>query len=217
MRNGAVINIDDGRKKTHQKKLADADIEDMLSQIYPIATCAGAKSVPRRNEDPGRIRKGEFFKHIYGKTRKSVEDQLTTIQWFGTRLRVSRINGVDQKLRAVRRELKSLGPRFLPFLEKSGGSYNWRPIAGTSRLSAHSFGIAVDINPSRGNYWKWSANPKQDIRYRNIIPIQIVKIFEKHGFIWGGRWYHYDTMHFEYRPELIAIGQLAAMRDCLRN
>ena len=26
---------------------------------------------------------------------------------------------------------------------------------------------------------------------------------EKHGFIWGGRWYHYDTMHFEYRPELL--------------
>ena len=23
------------------------------------------------------------------------------------------------------------------------------------------------------------------------------------GAIWGGRWFHYDTMHFEYRPELI--------------
>mgnify|MGYP002637708491 CR=1 FL=1 len=23
------------------------------------------------------------------------------------------------------------------------------------------------------------------------------------GFIWGGRWFHYDTMHFEYRPELL--------------
>jgi peptidoglycan LD-endopeptidase CwlK len=33
-----------------------------------------------------------------------------------------------------------------------------------------------------------------------------VRVFEKHGFIWGGRWYHYDTMHFEYRPELIAMG-----------
>ena len=26
---------------------------------------------------------------------------------------------------------------------------------------------------------------------------------EAEGFIWGGRWYHYDTMHFEYRPELL--------------
>ena len=24
-----------------------------------------------------------------------------------------------------------------------------------------------------------------------------------HGFIWGGKWYHYDTMHFEFRPELV--------------
>ncbi|WP_265937085.1 M15 family metallopeptidase [Aliarcobacter butzleri] len=28
-------------------------------------------------------------------------------------------------------------------------------------------------------------------------------MFEKYGFIWGGRWYHFDTMHFEYRPELL--------------
>jgi peptidoglycan LD-endopeptidase CwlK len=28
-------------------------------------------------------------------------------------------------------------------------------------------------------------------------------VFEKHGFIWGAKWYHYDTMHFEYRPELL--------------
>ena len=31
-----------------------------------------------------------------------------------------------------------------------------------------------------------------------------LEIFERHGFIWGGKWYHYDTMHFEYRPELLA-------------
>src|ERR1700737_4809713 len=27
------------------------------------------------------------------------------------------------------------------------------------------------------------------------IPLEIVHIFEQHGFIWGGKWYHYDTMH----------------------
>ena len=34
-----------------------------------------------------------------------------------------------------------------------------------------------------------------------------VGLSEKHGFIWGGKWYHYDTMHFEYRPEIIATGK----------
>ena len=33
-------------------------------------------------------------------------------------------------------------------------------------------------------------------KYRNRIPIEIVHIFEKHGFIWGGRRHHFDTMHF---------------------
>jgi len=28
-----------------------------------------------------------------------------------------------------------------------------------------------------------------------------VQLFESERFIWGGRWYHFDTMHFEYRPE----------------
>jgi hypothetical protein len=35
------------------------------------------------------------------------------------------------------------------------------------------------------------------------MPLEIIDIFERHGFIWGGKWYHYDTMHFEYRPELL--------------
>ncbi len=68
----------------------------------------------------------------------------------------------------------------------------------------HSFGIAIDINVNHSNYWKWSNKTTADsIPYINKIPFEIVKIFEKHGFIWGGKWYHYDTMHFEYRPELM--------------
>ena len=44
--------------------------------------------------------------------------------------------------------------------------------------------------------------------------MEIVRIFEKHGFIWGGRWYHYDTMHFEYRPELLGVrGVMPAPRE----
>ena len=44
------------------------------------------------------------------------------------------------------------------------------------------------------------------IPYKNRIPWEIVNVFERHGFVWGGKWYHYDTMHFEYRPELVKTG-----------
>jgi hypothetical protein len=43
-----------------------------------------------------------------------------------------------------------------------------------------------------------------DVLHRNRIPFEVVEPFEAEGFIWGGKWYHYDTMHFEYRPELFA-------------
>jgi len=39
--------------------------------------------------------------------------------------------------------------------------------------------------------------------YHNSMAAEVIQAFERHGFIWGGRWYHYDTMHFEYRPELL--------------
>ncbi len=67
-------------------------------------------------------------------------------------------------------------------------------------------GIAFDIGVNYSDYWKWN-NPDADesagIRYVNRIPKQIADIFHRHGFIWGGNWYHYDTMHFEFRPELL--------------
>jgi hypothetical protein len=72
-------------------------------------------------------------------------------------------------------------------------------------LSAHSSGIAIDINPDFSDYWRWSDERGHEgsIQYRNRLPNEIVEIFERHGFIWSGKWYHYDTMHFEYRPELL--------------
>ena len=45
---------------------------------------------------------------------------------------------------------------------------------------------------------------ERPVRWATAIPQAIVDAFEAERFIWGGRWYHYDTMHFEYRPELLA-------------
>jgi len=97
-------------------------------------------------------------------------------------------------------------PEFGRYLENIGGTFNWRNISGTDRLSTHSFGMTIDINTRYANYWQWDCkctDEKLKLTYRNRIPLKIVEVFEKHGFIWGGRWYHYDTMHFEYRPELL--------------
>ena len=44
-------------------------------------------------------------------------------------------------------------------------------------------------------------------------PKEVVKVFEKYGFIWGGKWHNYDTIHFEYRPELIIYNKIKNDED----
>jgi hypothetical protein len=210
MKDGLKIAIDDGRQKAHAEKLADADIEDMLSQVYPVGGCAAAGVKPARDFDPGRIRNEAFFKSVYGATAKQVAAQLRPLNWFGQNLQVARTLAVDKKLTAVRDELTPASQALRKFLTPSDGTFNWRLIAGTAQRSTHSYGIAIDIAAKNAEYWRWSKSPAP----RSKIPDDIVAAFERHGFIWGGRWHHFDTMHFEYRPELIAIGQLARLGDC---
>lgn len=164
-----------------------------------------------REEDPGRIRHQGFFSKMYGESKAEVMENLTVIRWLPSSLnkplKVTRINGVADSLQAISDELDQI-PELRKYLNQPAGTFNYRKIAGTERLSAHSWGIAIDINVKYADYWRWSSEFKADqpLRYRNRIPMQIVQIFEKHGFIWGGRWYHYDTMHFEYRPEFFVPG-----------
>ena len=61
----------------------------------------------------------------------------------------------------------------------------------------------------RDSYWRWAGcQPKKSCSYPERVlqdrGLQdVVTIFEANGFIWGGKWFHFDTIHFEYRPELL--------------
>jgi hypothetical protein len=214
-KDGTRMPLDDGKgQKTLAQKLDDPDIEDMLSMAYPL----GETGVPPAVDfDPGRVRYGPLFDKMYGNCLSAdIAGKLVPVVWLptkaGTRIMFHPANGAAEQLRKVSEELDRLPARFLEFLHPAAGSYNCRPIAGTRRLSAHGYGIAIDISTRRAHYWQWTkparGKSKDDaLRWRNEIPWEIVQVFEKHGFIWGGKWYHYDTMHFEYRPELIAAAK----------
>ena len=213
--NGKSFPIDDGRSKDHQEKLKDADVEDMLSQVYPLGKCFNG-TVPL-NSDPGRIRHLPLMMAIFGETKDQVASRSGRISWFGQKLTFTKVAGAGQAIRAVQADLEKLPAKFRKFYRKSGGTFVWRYVAGTKRLRQHSFASAIDINTAFTDYWRWSGGKPGNVpKYKNRIPMEIVDIFERHGFIWGGKWYHYDTMHFSYRPDLIAIGRLAAERGCVR-
>lgn len=198
---------DDGIKNKSFAQMLDApDLKDMFVQKY---TVGAAKGAPAFMFDPGRIRNEAFFLKIYGKTENAVRKNLTEIVWcprlVGKKIRVSTINGVDKKLMEISKELDQ-HPELQKYISNIGGTFYWRPIAGTNRHSMHSFGMTIDLNTDYSEYWQWQCKCKNEdaiVKYKNRIPQIIVDIFEKHGFIWGGKWYHFDTMHFEYRPELI--------------
>ena len=190
--------------KSHIELINSDNIGDIF--IYPYIKGA-VKDIPQ-NHDPGRIRSENLLKVMYGSTAAQVGQNLTTITWcpklVNQKLRVTKINGVDKQLQKVSDELDNY-PELKDYLQNSSTFY-WRNVRGSKRLSTHSFGIAIDLNTKYSNYWQWDCRCSSEttvLGYRNRIPQLIVDIFEKHGFIWGGKWYHYDTMHFEYRPELL--------------
>lgn len=197
-KDGTVMIYDDGIVKTHDEMLNNPDIEDMLSQDYVKGN--DWQNPPPEDFEPGRIRYEPFFLKMYGNNSTEVENNVTNLTWVdGSSLQFNTINGAADSLRKVIDELKQLPDEFRKFLVNPGGTFVWRNIAGTNRLSNHSFATAIDINTKYSDYWQWNKN----LKYKNRIPMEIVNIFEKYGFIWGGKWYHYDTMHFEFRPELI--------------
>lgn len=181
-------------------RLNTAGLLDQLDARYPA--CA-AVAPPAWNSDPGRLRNGAFFGKLYGPSAAQVRANLEEVNWFGQRLQVTRVGGAAASLRVIARELAG-HPELLPYAKPSAGTFSWRTIAGTERRSLHAYGAAIDLNTRFSAYWKWNGyrEGQKGIAYRNRMPPALVRIFEAHGWIWGGRWYHYDTMHFEYRPEL---------------
>ena len=98
-------------------------------------------------------------------------------------------------------------------------SWQWRNISDTQTRSYHAYGLALDITPrsygGKETYWLWTQRSRQDwwnVSYneRHHPPAEVIKAFEKYGFIWGGKWLFFDTMHFEYRPEILILSGMPA-------
>lgn len=206
-RDGTVMTASDGAsEKPFHDRIDHSSLVDQFHDPYPHGRLPGPPAV---DVDPGRYRNVAFFTKMYGDCRKGeVSARLVPVVWlpksWGKRIQITSVSGVNEHLAAVSEEIESLPEKIRRAAYPSAGTYNCRPVADTGLPSAHGFGIAIDLNIGVSDYWYWQSH-NGSINYRNRMPDEIVAIFERHGFIWGGKWYHFDTMHFEYRPELLAI------------
>ncbi|GAA4747176.1 hypothetical protein GCM10023350_34950 [Nocardioides endophyticus] len=71
-------------------------------------------------------------------------------------------------------------------LDDYAGCYYPRFIAGSTKLSNHAFGLALDLNVA--------GNERGTV---GEIDRDVVAIFKSWGFGWGGDWSYTDPMHFE--------------------
>jgi hypothetical protein len=203
-RDGTRMAISDATPaRSPEALILHGSILDQVSLSYPRGALGRAPT-----DDPGRIRNRAFFDKMYGDCRRGeVALHLVPIVWlpksWGHTIRMTSVNGVAARLEAVSAELDALPASFRRYLVPPGGAYACRVVADLGQPSMHAWGAAVDIGTAQADYWFWRRGVRADPVYANRIPTEIVDIFERHGFIWGGKWRHYDTMHFEYRPELL--------------
>ena len=208
--NGGVLDIGIDQNRPARDRLSSATIREQFHYNYPLSFDLEPRKTPF--EDPGRPRNDAFFRHLYFESEAVARQSLDKVQLpdqYRPNFYMTRRNNVSCQMARALSHISHLDIEFAPAFAKIGGSFNWRRISETDRLSAHSFGIAFDLNTAMGGYWKWSGVPEgQAFDYDNKIPAEIVATFERYGFIWGGKWHHFDGMHFEYRPELILYARL---------
>lgn len=90
------------------------------------------------------------------------------------------------QLKAAMQEIVTTGLADEINPDEYAGCYYPRFIAGSTSLSNHSFGLALDMNVPgnlRGTVGEMDRG--------------VVAIFKKWGFAWGGDWSYTDPMHFE--------------------
>ena len=189
--------------KSFDERIAHADLRDMFRLAYPKGAALAA---PAQDFDPGRFRDKAFFDHLYGDCRKGqVEKRLVSVTWlpktWGHAVKFA--PQAAAALGAVSNEIDAMPAAIKRAAYPTAGTYACRGVADKGQPSMHAYGAAIDLNLDVSNYWLWDGHGKGAPVWRNRMPREIVDAFERHGFIWGGRWYHYDTMHFEYRPELL--------------
>ncbi|HTH14668.1 MAG TPA: M15 family metallopeptidase [Spirochaetia bacterium] len=180
---------------------------------------AEAHLADRRSQNLAR--NSDFFDTLWSiHDRGSADDNQQKTWFLGLKVTVHKslvvpLQHIEKRLTVTRREDPDLD-QFLSSLVRLEG-YNYRDIAETQSRSNHAYGAAIDLIPrsygSRNPYWLWAPQDSPGW-YRTAWSKRwephptVVRYFEDEGFVWGGKWLMFDTIHFEYRPEILVLNGL---------
>ena len=132
----------------------------------------------------------------FGRTIRQVRDDL--VYWDvpmsdGERLLVHRrmLPALEQVATTLRAE--QAAGRYYAIRKINTFSYAARTVSGTTKMSHHAIGNALDINANTNPY-------SGDNVLRTDMPGWFVDAFRDAGFCWGGDWIDFkDAMHFSWK------------------
>lgn len=163
----------------------------------------------------------DVLESLWGRTEGQIREHGRSVRFLDHRMFVN--ERLIEPLAAVERDVLRLAERdaaVAEWIEELDVTYSfvYRRIDGSPTRSQHAWGLAVDFVPrsyeGRHVYWRWSRAMDREgwdeipLARRWSPPRRVVEIFERHGFVWGGKWPHFDTIHFEYRPEILLYNRL---------
>jgi len=112
------------------------------------------------------------------------------VKYDGKTVRTIRVNkACAASLLAIIQELSTI-PEGQQALAQFAGVYENRPMRGGSLPSLHARGAAIDLIPSQNrNKQSWPASA--------TMPLEVMEVFAKHGWLSAGAFWGRDAMHFQ--------------------
>jgi len=222
-------------------RLLPASLRDSANEYVPQAFYNYQKELPpwalpteeesarmriqERDRETSQVKRSPHFYDAIWRTRNRDEswDRIKQIRFLGHQVQVhysimEELSLVEEHILKAARTSTAVR-RWIDNIDSVTG-WNWRNIAASQSRSYHSYGVAVDILPRSlgglATYWRWTAEIIPDwwtVPYSRRFhpPDEVIEAFELFGFIWGGKWRYYDTMHFEYRPEILVLSGMPPM------
>lgn len=95
---------------------------------------------------------------------------------------------IAKSLQAIIQDLKQSQCSWI--LNHYAGCYNHRNMRGSTKLSLHAYGIAVDFWPKENGFRTAWPSPAK-------MPFEVIEVFSKHGWTSAGPFWGRDAMHFQ--------------------
>lgn len=213
---GEPIHFQDGRMLS-PRRLRYAHRFDPIFYDYPLGPLT---EPPPLLEDP--VRSTDLLEQLFGRTEPYIREHGRSSRFLDHRVFVNEV--CREPLARVEEEIREAArtdPAVAAWVDGLEIVYSFedKEVAGSASRSYHAFGLALDLIPTsygrRQVYWKWSRVYDRQwyripVSRRYSPPQPVIEAFEHHGFVWGGKWSHFDTIHFEYRPEILRYNELLA-------